>query len=180
MLDIDDFKSINDALGHKVGDQLIQFTAKHLNNVLRKSDILCRWGGDEFIMVLTYLSHKSDAALVASKIAEVFEDTIEIGSYKIQSGVSLGISMYGDDATEISEMVKNADTAMYVAKKNSEVYRFFESKMHVEATSRMNMIYKMKQAVKHKEFMMYYQPIVNAGVSFRELKPSSAGSRRMV
>jgi diguanylate cyclase (GGDEF)-like protein/PAS domain S-box-containing protein len=163
MLDIDDFKSINDALGHKVGDQLIQFTAKHLNNVLRKSDILCRWGGDEFIMVLTYLSHKSDAALVASKIAEVFEDTIEIGSYKIQSGVSLGISMYGDDATEISEMVKNADTAMYVAKKNSEVYRFFESKMHVEATSRMNMIYKMKQAVKHKEFMMYYQPIVNAG-----------------
>jgi diguanylate cyclase (GGDEF)-like protein/PAS domain S-box-containing protein len=161
MLDIDDFKSINDTLGHKVGDDLIQFTAKHLKTVLRKSDILCRWGGDEFIMVLNNLARKSDAALVATKVAQIFKDTLDISGFKIQSGVSLGISMYGDDGVEISELVKNADTAMYVAKKNKEIYRFFESKMHIEATTRMNMVFKMKQALKHGEFRMHYQPIVD-------------------
>lgn len=125
-LDLDNFKDVNDTLGHDVGDQLLQAVAARLNGCVRSVDTLCRHGGDEFVIVLTELAQPHDAALVADKILETLREPIPLGEHQLRITTSIGIAVYSPDSPESAhELMKHADTAMYAAKgAGRNQYRF--------------------------------------------------------
>ncbi len=118
MLDLDKFKSVNDELGHKVGDALLKTVARRLGRVLRKSDTVARMGGDEFLIILPDIVDESDATIVAIKILEAFGFPFELDKSPLSVTTSIGIAIYPRDGRDIETIVKNADIAMYYAKGN--------------------------------------------------------------
>ena len=129
-LDLDHFKRINDTLGHSVGDQVLQSAAERLLKCVRLSDTVCRQGGDEFVVVLTEVRAVRDAALAAEKLGKAFEEPHLIGELQLDVGLSIGVSLYPDDGADGEAMLRNADTAMYHAKKNGRNrYQVFDKKM---------------------------------------------------
>ena len=118
-LDLDKFKSVNDTYGHDVGDELLRQIAQRIKAAVRDSDVVARIGGDEFIVLLEGLAHDDDAAKLAEKIVSATSQVCQIGSHSIAASVSIGISMYPQDATTSEELLKEADLAMYSAKKES-------------------------------------------------------------
>ena len=125
-IDLDKFKSINDTLGHDVGDRLLQMVAQRLTQSLRVGDTVGRQGGDEFIVVLTSLSAAEDAALVAQKILGVLSAPFVINGQDLHSGASIGIAVYPQDGGDVDTLLKNSDTAMYHAKEMGRSnYQFF-------------------------------------------------------
>ncbi|WP_341649476.1 GGDEF domain-containing protein [Thauera humireducens] len=114
-LDLDNFKTVNDSLGHPVGDRLLAAVARRLSGCLRE-DRLARLGGDEFVALLPRLEHPGDAATVARKMLEVLDDTLRIEDHDLRPSVSIGIALYPDDGQSVDVLLKHADTAMYGAK----------------------------------------------------------------
>ncbi|HEY9198420.1 MAG TPA: diguanylate cyclase, partial [Gammaproteobacteria bacterium] len=158
-LDLDRFKNINDTLGHLYGDLLIQATAKRLLEVVRKDDTVARLGGDEFTIVLTDISNAEDAAQVALKIVDLFGQPFHLGEHEVFISTSIGITIYPFDDSDIENLIKNADTAMYQAKKNGRnTYEFFSAQMHTGTSERLAMETALRKAVLAGGLEVHYQP----------------------
>jgi diguanylate cyclase len=161
-LDLDHFKHINDSLGHAVGDQLLQSAAKRLQECVRHSDTVCRQGGDEFVVLLAAVEAVSDAALAAEKLIEAMAEPYLIGGHRLHVTLSIGVSLYPDDGKDAEALIRNADTAMYHAKKSGRNnYEVFTPEMNVRAVARRSVEAALHHALDQREFVLHYQPKVN-------------------
>lgn len=161
-LDLDNFKHINDSLGHAIGDKLLQSVAQRLSNCVRNSDTISRQGGDEFVILVSQDKHAEDASLTADKILNALAAPHFIDGHELHVTTSIGISIYPADANNAEALIKNADTAMYQAKANGRNnYQFFKSDMNVRAVERQVIEAHLRQALERQEFVLHYQPKVN-------------------
>jgi diguanylate cyclase (GGDEF)-like protein len=136
-LDIDNFKDINDSLGHPVGDQVLQSTAHRLQSCVRNSDTVSRQGGDEFVVLLAEVEAAEDAAVAAEKLIKAMAKPHVINGHKLNVTLSIGISLYPDDGTDVESVLTNADTAMYHAKRSGRNnYQRFAPDMNAHALVR--------------------------------------------
>ncbi|MGE4519859.1 MAG: diguanylate cyclase [Desulfobacteraceae bacterium] len=124
-LDLDGFKPVNDTYGHKAGDIVLKVISERMENSLRKTDTVARFGGDEFILALSELKEAIHASLGAKRILKIIEKPINIGDREVSVSASIGISIFPDDGKNIKELLKKADAAMYEAKTNNRGYSFF-------------------------------------------------------
>lgn len=163
-LDLDNFKNINDSLGHAVGDNLIKSVAQHLVSCARSSDTVSRLGGDEFVLLALDM-HAEQATHTAKKILAAVALVNKFPEYELYVTSSIGISMYPDDG-DAETLIKNADTAMYHAKKmGRNNFQFFNSEMNVMAVERQTVEAELRRALQRNEFLLYYQPQVNLASS---------------
>ncbi|OGT95769.1 MAG: diguanylate cyclase [Geobacteraceae bacterium GWB2_52_12] len=161
-LDLDHFKHINDSLGHAVGDQLLQSVAKRLQACVRLSDTVSRQGGDEFVVLLAEVEEAQDAALTANKLIKAVSRPYLIDGHRLHVTLSIGISIYPDDGTDIEVVFRNADTAMYHAKKcGRNNYQAFTPDMNTRAVARQSVEAALHHALEQHEFVLHYQPKVN-------------------
>lgn len=158
-LDLDGFKQINDALGHMVGDLLLQAVARRLGSLVRRGDTIARLGGDEFTLVLADLNHIDDAVTVAEKMIEELRAPFHLGVHETFVSTSVGITIYPFDDSDLDSLVRNADTAMYRAKAAGKGrYAFYEKTMHAAATETLAIETGLRRAVGHGELELHYQP----------------------
>lgn len=163
-LDLDNFKQVNDTLGHNYGDKLLVSVVERLHGCLRNADSISRQGGDEFVVLLPHVHDTESVGNIAHHIVEVFADPFEIESYSINASFSIGISLYPDDGREFDTLLKNADTALYQAKDSGrDTYRFFSEKMNVDAQEQLHLQGQLRNAVKNQEFLLHYQPQIDIG-----------------
>lgn len=162
-IDLDHFKTINDGLGHAIGDELLITVARRLQQRLRNEDTLARLGGDEFLVVLENLSRPEEAAQTAQALIKLFERPLPLGNERdAYLGASIGISYYPDDGHSADELIRNADAALYQAKaEGRSTYRFYTQALTARAHSRLTMESKLRQAIKRGEFVLHYQPLIN-------------------
>jgi diguanylate cyclase (GGDEF)-like protein len=161
-LDLDNFKHINDSLGHSAGDKLLQSVAKRLMECVRDPDTVSRQGGDEFTAVLQDLKHPEDAVLAANRILEAVAETHSIEGHDLHITASIGVSIYPDDGLDADTLIKNADTAMYQAKESGRhTYRFFKPEMNARAVDRQSLEEDLRCALERKELALHYQPKIN-------------------
>jgi diguanylate cyclase (GGDEF)-like protein len=116
LLDVDNFKSINDTFGHEFGDRILQAIGNRLTGVIRASDTLARLGGDEFMLVMPETNRRKDAAATAQKIMDSFTEPFSIDGHQINLSISIGIAIYPDDAEDMETLMKKSDAAMYYSK----------------------------------------------------------------
>lgn len=175
-LDLDGFKVVNDLYGHHVGDLLLNEISRRLTEGLRNSDItsrnsdlqengidIARLGGDEIIILLNELTRPEDAAIAAQHIQKLITEPLVLDNQKIYPGVSIGIAVYPEDGGDSESLLKNADVAMYHAKKLGKGnYQFFHDSMNIKAKKRQEMGSYMRQALINNELRLHYQPVVNA------------------
>ena len=161
-LDLDNFKQINDSLGHAIGDQLLQSVAVRLVAGVRGSDSVFRQGGDEFVILLAEIEHPQDAAHVAETLRSVLAVPHQIGGRELHICMSIGISVYPDDGSNADIMMRNADTAMFHAKASGrDNYQFFRADMNVSAVRRQLVESQLRQALSDGEFLLHYQPKID-------------------
>jgi diguanylate cyclase (GGDEF)-like protein/PAS domain S-box-containing protein len=161
-LDLDNFKHINDSLGHAIGDRLLQSVARRLAGCVRDSDTVSRQGGDEFVILLAEDRLAEDAALAAEKILTAMASPHTLGGIELHATTSIGISAYPADGQDAETLIKNADTAMYHAKdKGRNNYQFFRNDMNIRAVERQFIESRLRLALERKEFVLHYQPKVN-------------------
>lgn len=172
-LDLDNFKRVNDTLGHQVGDQLLKEMATRLSSVLRAEDIihlnplhndaklLARLGGDEFVILLPKIYSSLDAAKVCSRILEMMKTPFHFDNKEIYSGSSIGISLFPDDGTEVDDLIKRADAAMYQAKEQGRNnFQFYSASYNLAAFEHISLEGKLRRALKNNELELYYQPLI--------------------
>ncbi len=161
-LDLDNFKPINDMLGHEQGDIALQEVARRLTKCLREMDIVARHGGDEFTFALLDIHDADDASMVAQKVLDCLRLPFALNGQEHYLGGSIGIAMYPDDGSEAEELVNHADTAMYLAKKGGgNVSWFYTQKLGDQVKQRLKMGLELWQAVKQQQFELYYQPQID-------------------
>ena len=159
-IDLDRFKTINDSLGHAVGDRLLQEVAQRLVRQLRVGDTVCRIGGDEFVVVLPEITRGADAAQVAQKIIETLSEAILLEGREVTITPSIGISVFPEDCSDAETLIRNADAAMYHAKEMGRSnYQFFTEQMNLAASRRLTLETDLRRAVQKGELVVYYQPI---------------------
>ena len=170
-VDLDDFKRINDTLGHDMGDRLLQAVSNRLVKSLRNSDYIARLeenespdaaarlGGDEFVLLLQNLAHIHDAGKAASRILETISRPFELDGHEVFITASIGISLYPADGEETSDLLKSADVAMYEAKtKGRNNYQYYSKSMNTKALEHLILSSKLHKALERGEFLLYYQP----------------------
>ncbi len=158
-LDLDDFKKVNDSLGHEVGDKLLIESAKRLNQIVRKGDTVGRLGGDEFIVLLRGLTDDHNAVTIAENLLKTFRDPFKIDGRELLLTLSIGIAIYPDNGLCASDLLRNADTAMYQAKGlGRNTYSFFTKEMNTTMLRRLEVEEQMHGALERNEFEVYYQP----------------------
>jgi len=161
LMDTDNFKMINDSLGHELGDELLIAVARRLEDLLRPGDTVGRMGGDEFVLLLEDLSSNRDALAIAERIHDKLNPVFRIRGNEIFVTLSIGIAISDADVTEPEEMLRDAETAMYRAKAlGPSRHIIFDSAMHRQAISRLEHETDLHKAVQNKEFELYYQPLV--------------------
>jgi len=162
MLDLDGFKIVNDRLGHAKGDLLLQRVGDRLKACIRSGDTVARLGGDEFTILLPELAQADDAARSAHKILDAFTHPFMVEDQELSIGTSVGISLYPADGTDAATLLKNADSAMYRAKKQGgNTYQLCTPAMKVRASERLTLERNLRQALDQHEFVVYYQPLVD-------------------
>jgi diguanylate cyclase (GGDEF)-like protein/PAS domain S-box-containing protein len=161
-LDIDDFKTINDSLGHGAGDAALMDVAKRLAGSIRTSDTAARFGGDEFVVLLEDLDGTGTAAEVAERILEDLRQPLMVAGKELVVRGSIGISILEEDSTAgADELIRDADAAMYIAKRDGKGgYRLFEPEMHAGVLARLELRADLQRALENGQFELYYQPIV--------------------
>ena len=161
-LDLDNFKSINDTLGHPVGDTLLKVVATRLQSCVRTSDTISRQGGDEFLIVLSNVNTTTDITIILENIMKELSVPYQISDHELSLSVSVGISIFPEDGNEPDTLSKHADIAMYSAKDaGKNTYRFFNDQMNVEAIEIMSLRSYLKRAIEADEFLLHYQPQVD-------------------
>jgi diguanylate cyclase (GGDEF)-like protein/PAS domain S-box-containing protein len=161
-LDVDRFKHVNDSLGHDIGDRLLQSIAQRLLGCVRASDTVSRQGGDEFVILLSELTHAQDATICADKLLETLRAPHRIDHYDVQVTASIGIVTYPDDGADCETLLKHADFAMYHAKDSGRDNRqFFKRDLNQRAVKRQSLEDSMRHALEREEFSVHYQPKVN-------------------
>jgi diguanylate cyclase (GGDEF)-like protein/PAS domain S-box-containing protein len=157
-LDLDNFKTINDTLGHASGDALLQEVAKRLQESVRSSDTVARLGGDEFVVILNKLEHADLAAAIAEKILEIFVQPFRLGEREIFITTSIGVALFPLDAGDEEELLSRADMAMYRAKeKGRNLYQFFAPQMNDEAMQRLALNNELNLGLRRSELVLYFQ-----------------------
>jgi diguanylate cyclase (GGDEF)-like protein/PAS domain S-box-containing protein len=160
-LDLDDFKKVNDALGHDVGDQTLKLAATRLKQAVRNADTVARLGGDEFIILIQDIPNKDAVRPVAEKIIQAFQQVFHVMDREVMLTASLGISIYPDDGVDPLVLLRNADTAMYHSKSmGRNVYHYFTESMNLDVARRLEMEEQMRLALDREEFYLEYQPVV--------------------
>jgi diguanylate cyclase (GGDEF)-like protein len=161
-IDLDRFKTVNDSLGHAVGDLMLMEIAGRLTERLRASDIVARLGGDEFVVVLPDLPDVQHAALVAQALLEDLEKPIKAPSTELHTSGSIGIAIYPDNGTTVEALMQSADTAMYEAKAaGRNAFRFFTAEMTDSANDRLLLENDLRSALIKEQFALHYQPQVS-------------------
>jgi len=161
-LDLDNFKHINDSLGHSVGDKLLESVSKRLVAQVRHSDTVSRLGGDEFVIMVLENSHEEHSTIAAEKILRALAEPHVIAGNELHITTSIGISLYPADGQNAETLIKNADTAMYHAKKKGRNnFQFFNSEMNVWAVQRQVIEAELRKAIERNEFVLYYQPKID-------------------
>ncbi|MBI4978362.1 MAG: EAL domain-containing protein [Spirochaetes bacterium] len=161
-MDLDDFKIINDHLGHGAGDALLREVADRLRQSVRETDTVARMGGDEFTAILPGIDDSRNALQVAQKILSRISEPLMVAHRELNITASIGIAVYPDDADNADTLLQNADVALYRSKelgKNS--HQFFSREMNTQAMKRLAMQSKLRQAIQMKEFLVYYQPQID-------------------
>ena len=161
-LGIDDFKNVNDALGHPIGDRLLKQIAARLRGTVRTSDTVARLGGDEFAMILSRLP-PFDAAALAVRIVELIGEPYVVDGQQVVVGTSIGIAVSPNDGNATDDLLKNADLALQLAKAEGRgTHRYFEPDMDARVKQRHGMKMELRRAVAMEEFELFYQPVLNA------------------
>jgi diguanylate cyclase (GGDEF)-like protein len=161
-LDLDNFKVINDSLGHRAGDQLLLTMAERLQTCVREGDTVARLGGDEFTVLLEHITDLTDAILVAQRIAEQSLTLYTIGDREVSVTASIGIAIPGEEGETADDLIRNADIAMYEAKRRGKArYEVFAAPMTVRAHERLELEIELRRAIERGEFVLHYQPVVD-------------------
>jgi diguanylate cyclase (GGDEF)-like protein len=160
-LDLDDFKVVNDTLGHHVGDFLLKAVAEHLSACIRQEDAVYRVGGDEFAMILPNVMDRENAVIVAEKFIRTLKRPLEVEGHTLYVSASIGISMYPQDGADTTTLLRNADAAMYSAKERGKNnFQHFSVEMHEKTSLRLALEGDLRLALERNEFEVHYQPIV--------------------
>jgi diguanylate cyclase (GGDEF)-like protein/PAS domain S-box-containing protein len=162
LIDLDQFKEINDTLGHLVGDVLLVEAARRISACTRESDTVARLGGDEFTVILSRVKDPKDVESVAQKIIERLSEPFQLGESVVYVSASIGITMYPQDATEVEELLKSADQAMYVAKRQGRNrFSHFTQSLQTAAQERLHMITDLRAAILENQFHLHFQPMMD-------------------
>ncbi|MEZ5426529.1 MAG: EAL domain-containing protein [Pyrinomonadaceae bacterium] len=160
-LDLDNFKNINDSLGHGAGDELLKSVSERLMNCVRFGDTVARLGGDEFAILLEDTEEANNAIIIADRVLESVKEPFYVGGFEVMVGISVGIAFSRSGKETADELLRNADVAMYNAKeKGKGCYTIFESKMYETILSQIELEADMRRALECHEFLLHYQPIV--------------------
>ncbi|MCW8885226.1 MAG: EAL domain-containing protein [Motiliproteus sp.] len=161
-LDLDHFKDINDTLGHHIGDLLLKSVVERISASIRKSDTVSRQGGDEFVILIPQIGSSNDPEQVARQILSSMNQALEIEGHQLRTSFSIGISIYPDDGKDFDTLLKNADTAMYAAKKSGRnAYHFYADHLNDHAVERLQINNRLQQALSRDELILYYQPQID-------------------
>lgn len=161
-LDLDNFKTINDSLGHLIGDELLKEVAKRLIECARDTDTISRQGGDEFLIVLPDLPDAEAATPVLEKLINRLSDPYVIAGNELTTSASIGVTFYPDDGNDFESLLKKSDIAMYRAKESGRnAYRFFDNQMNVDAVEKQFMLSGLRKALARSEFVLHYQPQID-------------------
>ncbi len=173
-VDLDNFKRVNDTLGHRAGDQLLREASARLSAVLRSHDAvvrvsnesgdntIARLGGDEFIVLLTDVRHQQDAARAARRLVDTLSEPFMINGTEIFCGGSVGVALYPDDGNDVDTLLMNADTAMYRAKAQGRGgYQLYDKAMNESALDHLRMETRLRRAIERNEFVLHYQPRID-------------------
>jgi diguanylate cyclase (GGDEF)-like protein len=161
-IDLDNFKNINDTLGHQVGDALLKTVAERLRECVRETDVVARLGGDEFVIVQTKVGGPADVAQFARRVRETIIHPYELDDHHVIVDTSIGIALAPSDGSTSDELIKNADLALYGAKASGRgTFSFFEQAMDARMIARHEMELDLRRALVNGEFELHYQPLVN-------------------
>lgn len=161
-IDLDRFKNINDTLGHDIGDRFLQEVALKMKNCLRNADIISRWGGDEFTILLSEIKNPADATVVAKRILNSIKQPIIINDYQLYCHLSMGIAIYPQDGDTPKTLLKNADIALYRSKDNGgNQYQYYNPSMNQKKTELLHLETNLYQAIQANQLKLYYQPQIN-------------------
>lgn len=162
-IDLDRFKTINDSLGHQVGDRLLSLVSKRLKSCIDENTLLARLGGDEFMLMMKNPRNIEAVKSLAQTINIAISQSYELDNYKLNTSCSIGISMYPQDSIESDILLRNADTAMFSAKElGGNCYQFYTDEMNQKVNSRLTIETELRRAITQNEFEVHYQPQVNA------------------
>lgn len=160
LLDLKSFKTINDSLGHSMGDRLIRNVAKRLSSTIREDDMTARFSGDKFGVILNDLLSREEATAFADRLARRLSEPYTLDGRQVFTSAKIGIAYGNSKYPEAEDILRDADIAMYYAKENQENYVIFDQKMHVRAVTRLQLETDLRFAIERNEFELYYQPII--------------------
>ncbi|MBM9512503.1 EAL domain-containing protein [Desulfogranum marinum] len=166
-IDLDNFKTINDSLGHSIGDELLKLVAKRIKECIRQEDSAARMGGDEFVVILTELDSEMElaankAGMISEEIRLCLSAPCKVSGYEMHTGLSIGVSLFPKPEKGVDDILKQADSAMYKAKEDGRnTIRFFSPHMQKAADKRLQLTFEIKNALNNNEFTLYYQPQVD-------------------
>ncbi|HLG81572.1 MAG TPA: EAL domain-containing protein [Bradyrhizobium sp.] len=161
-IDIDEFKGINDSLGHHVGDELLKTVASRIRACIKPNDLIARLGGDEFAVIQTAVTSTAEVVDFVTRLHETIRRPYQCLGHQLSTDASIGIALAPQDGTELDQLIKNADLAMYAAKAGGRrTHRFFEPSMDASAKARLVMEQDLRQAMADGGFELHYQPLVN-------------------
>ncbi len=162
LVDMDDFKLVNDSFGHDAGDKLIKAVGDMLSRSLRRADTVARLGGDEFAVIVEGIDGVDDAISIADNLSTILEHNVRLDDQETFTGASIGIAIYPEDGDDARTLLKNADTALFRAKeKGRHCFQFYKPEMSVNAMERLELENSMRKALDEDQFIVYYQPTID-------------------
>lgn len=161
-VDLDNFKLVNDSLGHAAGDALLMQIAARLSNCVRQTDTVSRHGGDEFLLILSDVGSALNASEVAEKVLEAMDEPFMADGLELSTSLSIGIALFPDDGTNFDALVQRSDIAMFHAKESGRNgYRFYGPQMQVQGSERLRLRHDLRQAMEREELSLFYQPQID-------------------